>query len=487
MVRLPGFLRGIRAPGSIAMMGRTGSTGLEPGRDGASDMELEAENLLESGRIENLLEEPGPPAENLLESERIEDVLEEPGPSPVVVVQYRSKALPLLLVLGSIILLGLGAAFVYHFREVSWLRTQAQLAERDRLRAIELARAEENELRLKALPTPADPVPTAVTTVAQASGPAASPTAPAPDSPTTGAEAGKPAAAPPHAGIRPPRVLAKLLNKPGPAAPAPTPHPPAAAGPADDPARAGSNDPAGPGTTFATVGGAQEPSPFDELNNGGESGGAPARVDVATAPASATGGARPKEVAPPPGEATPPVAAPAEPPLPSREETERQIRAEAARIKQEKDVLLEQQKEELHGLRDDERRQFLDELRMLIKVHGPAAGPEIEHLSGKAGKTDDPDILGQARRVITEMRGTRQDKVRKLRELGVPETVILNYVANELERNRGARNGPRTRNEVWIRAGKLLINYYDLDSNRSAQAGQPPAGQGQAAAPARPR
>ena len=84
-------------------------------------------------------------------------------------------------------------------------------------------------------------------------------------------------------------------------------------------------------------------------------------------------------------------APPAEPPLPSREETERQIRAEAAAIKQDNDQRLEQQQEDLHVLRDDERHQFLDELRMILKVHRPRRpGRRSSGSPNRTGRTERP-------------------------------------------------------------------------------------------------
>ena len=95
----------------------------------------------------------GPEPENLLERDGIEDVLAEDGPPPpVVVVQYGNKLRPWLLTIGAIVVLAPGSAYAYHRREVARLRTQFQLADRDLHRAMERARIEENERRLKALP-----------------------------------------------------------------------------------------------------------------------------------------------------------------------------------------------------------------------------------------------------------------------------------------------------------------------------------------------
>jgi type II secretory pathway pseudopilin PulG len=439
-------------------------------------MAPEPENLLESEQIEDVLEQDGPP-----------DVLEQDGPPPpVVVVQNRNRVLPGLLIVGSIVVLALGSAFAY--REVVRLRKQAELAQRDLQRAIEQARVEENERRLASLPPPPiiGPPEVAATssgrsdlpgalavggmsTRPQESGPSPSPqpeasgTSPSggPTAPTPSGEAGRPDSGSPAPR---PKVLTQLI---GGADPASTPGP----GPAVSGRAANSKPPITAAESPAT-------SPFDDLNNGGEPGRGPAPGEGA-APASASMVAE-KAGAPTPADSALPVAMPAEPPLPSREETERQILEEAAAIKQDRNQQLEQQREDLQGLRDDERRQFLDELRMILKVQGRMAGQEIERLSNRTGRTEDPRLLIRARVVIGENRISQHAKVRRLREFGVPETVILDYLANALNKDLGARNGPRTRNEVWIRAGKLLLKYYDDDAPRPAD---PPAAGGRPAVP----
>jgi hypothetical protein len=451
-----------------------------------------------------------PERENLLEIDRIEDVLEQDGPpQPVVVVQNRNRVLPSLLIVGSIVLLALGSAFAY--REVVRWRRQAELARRDLHRAIEQAQAEENERRLKALPTPADPPEVFATgagpsdstdaspvlasagagtqTGPPASGPSQSPELQAtdaspsgePGAPTPSAEARRPAAGSPA--LRP-KVLTHLIGRADPAL-TPGSGAPVPAGPTPGPGPAPSGQPAESSAPITASGSAAGRSPFDDLNEGGEPGRAPA--DAATAPASASVVTDPKAGAETPAASAPPDATPTEPPLPSREETERQIREEAAAIRQNNDQRLEQQQEDLHVLRDDERRQFLDELRMILKVQGRMAGPEIERLSNRAGRSDDPRLLMRARMVIGENRIPQRAKVRKLREFGVPETVILDYLANGLNKNLGARNGPRTRNEVWIHAGELLVKYYDLDASRPADPPATPAGHPAAGGAPRPR
>lgn len=430
--------------------------------------------------------------DNLLESDRIEDVLEDSGPPPpVLVVQHGNRVLPWLLMLGTIVLLSLGTAYAYHRREVARLRRQAEMAQRDLQRAIEQAKAEENQLRLESLPTPPAAVPTVNPgpatspglSVAQVSsgagasngGQASGATTPGEKPPPPAAEAGRPDAKP--AGPPRPRVLARLVEKTDPAR---GPGPPAGSPP-------GASDPPGPAGSGAPVAAASDPAsrgPFDESNGGGEPGPAPTRVDADAAPASAAVATGSKPGDPPAANPGTPAAPPAETPLPSREEIERQINTEAAAKKREGDQKLEQQQEELQALRNDERRQFIDELRMVLQVHGRLAGEEIERLSDRTGRTEDPALLMQARRVIAETRMSQRSKLRRLRNLGVPETVILDYLANNLNKNLGGRNGPRNRNEVWIKAAETLLKSYDDDARRPAAS---PAGQPAGGGTARPR
>jgi hypothetical protein len=96
---------------------------------------------------------------------------------------------------------------------------------------------------------------------------------------------------------------------------------------------------------------------------------------------------------------------------------------------------------------------------MILKSHGRRAGPEIEELSLRAGRDEDPVRLMMARRVLGAGRQSQPWKVYRLRGIGVSESVILDYLANEIDRDRGARNGPRSKNEVWIKAAQTLLNY----------------------------
>ncbi len=388
--------------------------------------------------------EPG----NLLESDRIEDVLQdeaarqdESTAAPVVVVQATTRARPWLLIGATIATVGLGSAYTYHRQEIERLNAEAEIARRDYLRAVEQTRAAENERQLKAAPPSAEtpavpeppptPAPPPIAVAVSTPPPSPSTPHPTPETPKPEPKTAPRAADPPAAPERPVEEVATIARVPV-------------------------LDPSGGPPAFA---------PFGDPIEGRTIARGP--LDREAAPVSAS----PVDLVPQPDPsknpepagASPAGASPAVEPLPTAEETERRIRAEAAAIGREKAQKVDQQREALMDLRDDERRQFIDELRTILREQGRQAGPEIERLSNRSGRSDDPKLKMRARVVIMETRASQHTKVRKLRELGVPESIILDYLANAMEHNLKGRRGPRSRNEIWVRAGEMLVRYHDMD------------------------
>jgi hypothetical protein len=64
-------------------------------------------------------------------------------------------------------------------------------------------------------------------------------------------------------------------------------------------------------------------------------------------------------------------------------------------------------------------------------------------------------------KILARMSGRtpREVKVRLLREMGVPEPAVLDFLANEIHRFVNSRNGPRDANEVRVSAARLLLSY----------------------------
>jgi hypothetical protein len=422
-------------------------------------MSQEPENLLESDGLDAVLEMSGPPTELEVPEGSAPTPAEVPegsGPlAPVVVVQYGNRSRSWLLFVALAAALTLGGLLAHNWREARRLRIQTIQAQRDYQRAMEKARADEAELKWMAAerasvamsptppaPTPVQPVPAPAATATATRESPGPPRAEKPQDPPPAPAAGRPESTRPQ----PPKVLAKLPEKVE-----PTPSSKARSDVPVEPPSAPPRDTKTPIETAAILPDSRDP--FEDLEGVGDNRRAPTRSDVAAAPASAT------KSGDPPVAAGAPAARPAEPPLPSREEIERQINEEATKMREEQDRREVQQQEDLKALSDEDRRQFLDELEMVLKAHGKRAGPEIEQLAQRAGRKEDPKLLARARWVITESRASQRIKVRQLRAIGVPETVILDYLANTLNRKLGARDGPRTRDEVWVQAAGLLLRY----------------------------
>ena len=420
-----------------------------------------------------------PDADRLLETDPIDPPPDAPQPAqPVVVIQYRTKAPPWLLIIGFAIL-AVGGWAIYDRLVVEPYRSAALEArwvlETRALRQNEPAGSEAAvdtgppaPLAMNTQPvagSSGDPLPSAVLPPArpESGAPApASTTVPAPAAPPT---QGVPAAVQPAA----PRVPdtktllteAGLLDRPASdRMPAPTPPNPPVADASHPPLLTSA------GLLPAVIG------PLSLVWASTQ----PAAPAATPAPAQdqATAERAPAESEPGPS----PVAAALEPaPLPSKEENLRAIQEEAAKKQLEMDVEQRTQDAQLLALKDQERRKFLDDLSEILRLHDKQAGPEIEKLCARSGRDSDPVMLARAYRVLFSTRNQR-DKVHRLRELGLSETVILDYLANELHRHRlGTRNGPRDRNEVLYQAAQLLLKY-----DRSAPGPARPAGPGGAPA-----
>ena len=111
-----------------------------------------------------------------------------------------------------------------------------------------------------------------------------------------------------------------------------------------------------------------------------------------------------------------------------------------------------------------ERRPFHDELRRILIELKQDAGPEINSLCDRYGRGNvHPDI----QKVVTHTlnlrsaKGLRREaKVKLMRLQGLPEPVILDALANELDPMiRGKRGGPKDRNGVRVVAAKLLLTF----------------------------
>jgi hypothetical protein len=408
----------------------------------------------------------------------------EPPPTqaaPVVVVQYRNRGLPPILLFPATLILSLGMFASYHVLFVT--PRQRELQEQARAAALAASSA----------------VP-----------PAAPKVDVEPDEPFPGANAlsldGQPffPGFDPSSGVVPVPDAARIVAKPV--------APPEPAGKEQEPA----GEPAVVKAVAApVVAGGSAPSPFNELNGG------PARLpgDVAEAPAAreapapaAPGDAEakaepPREVAmsPPPDVPKDVADAPAvdDRPTPTPEEMQRALEAEveARRAVREEQARMKQQaraqvEAEAQDRVESERSLFRDELKRIVSAGGPTAGQEIDELCDKYGRTYGGELKAQVLGVISRYHGkvARDVEVRLLRSLGVPEAGILDYLAQMIHRTKmNKRNGAHDPDGVRVLAARLLLRM-PLLSNPAVGVGAPasparrrqaPAARGAIAGPAR--
>jgi len=132
----------------------------------------------------------------------------------------------------------------------------------------------------------------------------------------------------------------------------------------------------------------------------------------------------------------------------------------------------------------EERVKFREELKKALGLTGNRAGPEIDRLLQQYRYDGDAEKLSRASKAWFFSRMSRQAKVRLIRSLDLPESVFLHFLSVDLERQIGARNGPRDRYDVRVRATKILLSY-ELPAPASAPA--PSALPGQRDASTKPR
>ncbi|APW60364.1 hypothetical protein [Paludisphaera borealis] len=208
--------------------------------------------------------------------------------------------------------------------------------------------------------------------------------------------------------------------------------------------------------------------------------------EVALGPAAAA----PKDVVKPDDVKPAAVAAPVEtpPPTPTPEEMQRSLEAEAEakRIERDeqakiKDLARIQVENEAQDRVEGERSLFREELKRIVAAGGSGAGQEIDELCDKFGRTYSSDLKAQVLGLLSRYHGkvSRDIEVRMLRSLGMPEPGILDYLANNVHRSINSRNGPHSPDEVRVAAAKQLL--------RTKLLSNPAMGVGAPAAPTRVR
>jgi hypothetical protein len=107
----------------------------------------------------------------------------------------------------------------------------------------------------------------------------------------------------------------------------------------------------------------------------------------------------------------------------------------------------------------DDRVPFHDELYRILLQLGNDAGPEIKNLCDRYGRTTHPRIETEVKKTLNRSGpGLNRDaKIRILRMQGLPEAMILDILANDLDKGiRGTRLA-RDRDGVRVQAARLLL------------------------------
>jgi hypothetical protein len=164
----------------------------------------------------------------------------------------------------------------------------------------------------------------------------------------------------------------------------------------------------------------------------------------------------------------PPAIARAEPvvPLPTKEQFDEELRRESERKGAEMKEMEVRRKtawwrevQEAYQRAQDERIPFQKDLDFRVKKLGMQAGPEINNLCERYGRITSPVIHDAVLLALKRnIRMTRELKVEMMRRLGLPEPLILDYLAHELDKTtKKTRGGPRDSNEVRVLAARLLL------------------------------
>jgi hypothetical protein len=145
--------------------------------------------------------------------------------------------------------------------------------------------------------------------------------------------------------------------------------------------------------------------------------------------------------------------------LPTKEESERQFKQDAA----EKAAELRQQEElraaELQSARYRERAKFHEELRTILQGQPDLLGAEIDKLVARYNYDGDPDRVKQAAEIWRRPRpSTAAAKAKLIRDLEMPESLILNFLSDDVYRRSRTRNGPRGKDQIRVVAAQQLLH-----------------------------
>jgi hypothetical protein len=403
----------------------------------------------------------------ILESDPLVPAIEdEPPPpgQPVVVIEYRSRGLPWFMAIPLLILVPMGAVALYHNvmkSRLSWVPgpSASPAADSGKGKAVDL---------VSASPIPADPFGTPLGLLSSPfggiPGPLSLNTQPLPKS--------LPATVPPSLEkVEAPRSAAAEQAKRDLEA--------AAKGTRPAAVERGKDVPPAPPTPIVKEGAGGRPlgkSPSDAAPKNRDKGSVAVGFSVPKdGLGGPTAGPAPPEIPSPmladraAGDRAPaPLqpGSPADQPVPTREQVLDEIRVEAAEKLAERKELMglkERARDEVaaEGFErvNDQRAEFREQLEEILSSRSRTKGKEIDELCDRFGRAYDPMLRKRVRYVLSHLNGrmTLQAKVKVLRDLGVPEPGVLDFLANELHHFVNSRNGPRDTDDVRVNAARQLL------------------------------
>jgi len=403
----------------------------------------------------------------ILESDPLGPVVEEQPPppgQPVVVIQYRSRGLPWFMVIPLLVLVPMGAVALYHNVMKSRLRwvpapTASPAPEPGKGKAVDLVATGR---------IPADPFGTPLGLLSSpfggVPGPLSLNTQPLPKTlPSTAPPSPDKIEAPRSAAADQAKSDLKVAAKgtrpaavePGKDVPPAPPTPIVKEGPGERPLGKSPSEPAPRSRDKGSVA-VGFSVPKDGLV-GPTAGPPPPKIPNPMLADRAAG-----------DHATePPKPGPlADQPIPTRDQVLDEIRVEAAEKLAERKELMglkERARDEVaaEGLErvNDQRAQFREQLEQILSSRSQTKGKEIDELCDRFGRAYDPMLRKRVRYVLSHLNGrmTLQAKVKVLRDLGVPEPGVLDFLANELHHYVNSRNGPRDKDDVRVNAARQLL------------------------------
>jgi len=98
-------------------------------------------------------------------------------------------------------------------------------------------------------------------------------------------------------------------------------------------------------------------------------------------------------------------------------------------------------------------------LREALKVPEPKTAEAVASVCDTFGRSVPEEIRQRVNRLLKTSHATmsRNAKIDVMRSWGLPETIILDFLAHDLERMLGTRGGPRNEDEVLVWAARVLL------------------------------